>query len=410
MTAIRVRNRLERRARTRASFPTAGQAKITHVITGLEVGGAEMMLYKLLSRIDRERFASEVVSLTSAGPVGRMLAAIGVPVTALRMEPRLPQAMRALLLVRHLRRSRPAIIQTWMYHADLVGGAASLLAHRPAVIWGIRQTLDPTLSKEHALRTARVCAKLSGRIPTKIVCCAESVSRVHAGLGYAADKLMVIPNGFDTESFAPDAGARTSVRTELGVDSKTPLVGVVARYDVKKGHGVFVDAARTVADRHPAAHFVLCGRDVDARNAELMTAIARARLDDRFHLLGRRSDVARLTASLDVAVSTSLFGEGFSNALGEAMACGVPCVATDVGDAALIVGDTGAIVPAGEPIRAATAIGDLLALGDVEREALGRAARARIEERFGLSRVVPRFEALYTELIGERPTATQGGE
>jgi glycosyltransferase involved in cell wall biosynthesis len=362
------------------------------------------MLYKLLSRSDRERFPADVVSLTTTGPVGRMLASTGVPVTALGMEPRLPHSLRALALLGHLRRTRPAVIQTWMYHADLVGGVGSFLAHRPAVIWGIRQTLDATLSKRHAIRTARVCARLSSRIPTRIVCCAESVAAVHIGLGYDPHRVMVIPNGFDTASFAPDPGARSAVRAELGVDARTPLVGLVARYDVKKGHEVFVDAARRVADRHPRVQFVLCGRGADTDNRPLVAAIAGAGVADRFHLLGGRTDVARVTASLDVAVSTSLFGEGFSNALGEALACGVPCVATDVGDSALIVGESGAIVPPRDPVRTAHAIGDLLALSDEERGAIGRAARARIERRFGLERVVSRFERLYLDVTEARST------
>jgi glycosyltransferase involved in cell wall biosynthesis len=394
---LRVESRVDGTASTSDQAAT-GRAHICHVITGLEVGGAEMMLYKLLSGLDRERFSAEVVSLTSVGPVGKRIQALGFPVSALGMQPRLPQATRVLRMVTHLRRTKPSIVQSWMYHADLVGGLAARMTGQAPVVWGIRQTLHPRLSKPHARLTARACARLSHRVPASVVCCAESVAAAHARMGYDARKLVVIPNGFDIELFAPSPQARTDVRQELGLDPDAPLVGIVARYDVKKGHDIFVEAAGILGARNPRVNFVICGLGADAANVSLASAVVRTGIRGRIHCLGRRNDVSRVTAALDVAVSTSIFGEGFSNALGEAMACGVPCVATDVGDARVIIGETGSIVPAADPHATAQAIGQLLDMPAHARRTLGVAARTRIEERFSLPSVIARFESLYTQL------------
>jgi len=158
-----------------------------------------------------------------------------------------------------------------------------------------------------------------------------------------------------------------------------------------------------VAARSPSAHFVLCGDGVTSDNAALAGWIEAAGLRERCHLLGPRDDMPRLTAALDVACSASAYGEGFSNVLGEAMACEVVCVATDVGDAALIVGDTGSVVPPRDPAALAAALGAVLALDPGARAQMGRAARARVEEKFDLSTCVARYAALYSRLAAGTP-------
>jgi glycosyltransferase involved in cell wall biosynthesis len=206
--------------------------------------------------------------------------------------------------------------------------------------------------------------------------------------------MVLIPNGFDIDTFRPDPAARHDVRRELGLPPETPLIGLVARYDPAKDHRTFLRAAAWLHQIAPDVHFVLCGDDVDWHHPELATWIDRSGLRGACHLLGRRHDVQRLHASFDVATLTSL-SEGFPNVVGEAMACGVPCVATDVGDAAWIVGETGRIVPPRDPQALADAWHALLTLPSQERQTLGLAARARIAEHFALPGVIDQYAALY---------------
>jgi glycosyltransferase involved in cell wall biosynthesis len=378
--------------------------RITHVITGLNTGGAEMMLFKLLSRVDRNRFAPEVASLTSDGPVGERIRGLGIPVHAVGMVRGVPDPRGLLRLASYLRRSRPDLVQTWMYHADLIGGLAARAAGVRRLAWNIRGSdLDTSRTARGTILTVKLCARLSRPLPAAIVCCSEVARRVHADLGYDDRKITVLPNGFDVASLRPDAEARDDVRGELGIDLAAPLVGLIARFDPMKDHPNFIRAAGKVAARHGEVRFLLCGDGITPDNAELEREISAAGLAHRFHLLGRRSDIPRLNAALDVAVSSSRYGEGFPNVIGEAMACGVPCVVTDVGDSACVVGGTGRVVPKGDAPALASALGEILALAPGERAALGAAARRRVVENFEIGSVARRYEAFHAALAADRP-------
>ena len=221
--------------------------------------------------------------------------------------------------------------------------------------------------------------------------------RVHVALGYDADKFVIIPNGFDLAEFKPDPASRRDLRTELGLDAETPLIGMSARYDPQKDHVGFVAAAAGLSAKHPGVHFVLWGDGIEPRNQTLSDAIARAGMEKKFHLLGRRADVARITTGLDIASLSSAYGEAFPNVIGEAMACGVPCVGTDVGDTASIIGETGRTVAARDPGALANAWSELISLGTEGRTALGAAARLRAETCFSIAAMVARYEALYRQ-------------
>ncbi len=312
----------------------------------------------------------------------------------------IPDPRGLLRLTRQIAARRPHLVQTWLYHADLLGGLAAKAAGNRPVFWNIRNgTLEPGASRRSTVLTVRACAWLSRRLPDRIVCCAETARDIHIRFGYAAERMCVIPNGFDIEAFRPDPAARLAVRQELGLPATATLVGLFARFHPQKDHRGFVQAAMLLRREHPDVQFVLCGDGIDGDNGELAGWLAAAGLREGVFLLGRRQDLPRLTAALDLAVSASACGEAFSNTLGEAMACGIPCVATRVGDAALIVGDTGRVVEPNRPDRLAAAMGELLAAGPGARADLGRRARQRIEERFSLAAVVRRYEALYEDYL-----------
>jgi glycosyltransferase involved in cell wall biosynthesis len=371
--------------------------KIVIVITGLATGGAEIMLLKLLERLD-DRFSLHVISLAPLGEIGPQIQAQGIPVESLGMRPGVPSPMAFIRLVRRLRALKPDVVHTWMYHADLLGGLAARLAGIGAIGWCIRHSnLDRDKTKASTRAVVAACAWISGRVPDRILCCSEVARKIHVDVGYAADKMVVVPNGFDLSRFQPDPRARTAVRSELNLAADTPLVGLIGRFNPQKNHAGFFQAAGLLHRRLPTVRFLLAGKGIDEGNGELVRAMESAGIRSVTHLLGLRSDISRLMAALDVLASSS-FGEAFPNVLGEAMACGVPCAVTDVGDSAYIVGDTGKVVLAEDMAGLAAAMESLLLLSPVERQALGLRARSRVAENFEIGQVVKRYEAFYEDL------------
>lgn len=356
------------------------------------------MLYRLISQLSKRAFDCELVSLKDGGRLAERISACDVPIRSFGTDRPLAALAALPRLATWIRHRAPQLVQTWMYRADLVGGLAARLAGTP-VVWGIRQSnLDPQASRRMTIWIARACARLSRWVPVRIVCCSEAARQVHVALGYSAEKMVVIPNGFDLDGFRPSEAARLEVRGELEISPTTPLVGLVGRFDPQKDHEGFLRAAAALTASRADVHYLLCGDGITRENPLLARWIDAAGLGDRCHLLGPRDDMARLNAALDVACSSSAFGEGFSNVVGEAMACGVPCAVTDVGDSARIVGDTGRVVPPRNPSALAAAMQELIDLETEGRRCLGLAARKRIEERFSLSSVVETYEALYREL------------
>lgn len=371
--------------------------KVLHLITGISVGGAETMLFKLVSHMDRNAFESEVLSLTDIGAIGKKIQALDIPVGKLGMRLGVPNPLGLVRLTRRLRSRPPDVLQTWMYHADLIGALGARLAGGIPTVWNIRHSnLNPEANKRAHVWTARACAKISPWLPARIVINSETSRLSHEKLGYATAKMQVIPNGFDLATFKVDPIARVSVRQELGLPEKTLLIGLVARFDRQKDHHNFVQAAGRLARHSPEVYFLFCGNGVTSENGRLRDWIRGAGIEHLCHLLGRRDDVPRLTAALDIATSSSL-GEGFCNAIGEAMACGVPCVVTDVGDSAWLVGDTGRVVPPMNPAALADAWRDLIEDGNRRRE-LGLAARSRVQDYFNLPVIVRQYERLYEEI------------
>ena len=374
--------------------------RLVYIITNLATGGAETMLFKLSKQLGRSRFSPTVISLMGLGEIGPRIQALGIQVYTLGMSPKMPNPLKVLRLTSLLRQLQPDIVHTWMYHADLIGGLAARLAGCKHVIWGIRHSnLSKTENKRSTLWIVKACAVLSGYLPAQILSCSVRAKDIHAAVGYAAHKLHVIPNGFELDRFAPDAAAHASVRAELGLAPEIPLVGLIGRFNSQKNHFGFVEAAALLHVQRPDVHFVLAGTGVDANNAEIATAIAAKGLETHMHLLGRRDDVPRLMAALDVLASTSSYGEAFPNVIGEAMACGVPCVVTDVGDSAEIVGDNGCVVPARDMAGLARGLVEMLHLPPKAKVTLGARARARVAANYEIGHVARLYEAFYEQVM-----------
>jgi glycosyltransferase involved in cell wall biosynthesis len=377
----------------------AAKIKIVHVINSFEFGGAEAMLCNLLLRTDRDRFEPSVVALIDDLSVAGPIIAAGIPIAVMGMRPGIPSPLGVARLARHLRRIRPAVVHTWMDHSNLIGGIASRLATRAPVVWGVHHSDHVrALTKRTTLITVGACARLSNYLPARIVFCSEHARKLYGQRGFAAAKMDVIPNGFDINRFRPDPVARAEIRGELNIDSATPLIGLVARYDPFKDHAGFLRAAALLVKARPNARFLLCGSNVDRQNSALTSLVDSLGLAGHCHLLGPRRDVPRVMAALDILASSSI-SEAFPLTVGEAMACGVPCAATDVGDSAMMVGTTGRIVPASDPPSMADAWKEMLTITPDARNSMGIAARRRVCELFDLDAVTRRYEGLYRTLV-----------
>jgi len=385
--------------------------RVAEVITGLELGGAEMMLLRTLGALDPVRFAPEVIALRPLGPIAPRIMGLGIPVHSIGIRGALPTPAELARLWRLMRRLRPEIVHTWMYHADLLGGLVARVATRAPVIWALHNsTLDPDHVGAATRFVVRLNALLSSWMPAKIVACSRASMQVHESLGYPAEKLVLIPNGFDLTAFRPDRAAYCAVREELGIAQDVLLLGSFARFHPQKDHRTLCRAAGRIARRRGDVQFLLAGDGIEPHNTQLSAWIAETGVAERFHLLGARSDMHRLTAALDVALVSSAFGEAFPLVVGEAMACAVPCVVTDVGDAAFMVGDGGRIVPPRDPAAFANAVLELLGQSPQQRAALGQRARERIASEFELSAVVARYADLYDEVLKPSEASPQTDE
>ena len=373
--------------------------KIAHIITDLDIGGAEIMLHKLLSRLDQQRFMNMVISLKPMGPLGAKILSLGVPVFDLGMRRGIITPMGFLRLAKLVLSWKPTIIQTWLYHADLIGFLVAKVVGTGKVVWNIRcSNMDLRHYPRLTSWTVKLCSMFSP-FPETVITNSYSAKKYHKELGYNPKKFVVIPNGFDVDIFSPATEARDRLRSELRVEKDSKLVGLVARFDPMKDHRTFLLAAGRIVARAPHVHFVLAGDRIEYKNKELSLLIDELELKSHVHLLGQRDNISAIVSALDIACSSS-YGEGFSNAIGEAMACSVPCVVTDVGDSARIVGETGKVVPPQDPNAFAESILELLRLSSEERRGLGRLARERISKHYSIDKIAIDYERLYWDIAG----------
>ena len=369
---------------------------IVHLITGLETGGAERALSHLVASTNRDRFRSVVVSIREPGKMASAIVRAGVELETLRFRRGVPDPRGLCRLDRVLRELRPEILQTWLYHADFLGLLIRQLGHIPHLVWNIRCS-DASLSPaDIALR--RMLSWCSP-VPNAVVVNSRAGQHFHERIGYRPRRWEHIPNGFDTNKLRPDRKARSRTRDELAIDDETVVIGLPARYHPMKDHDTFLAAAGILTANQPKVCFALLGAGIEPSNRALMKAIGGRGIADRILLLGERDDMAEMYAAFDIATLSSAFGEGFPNVLGEAMASGLPCVATDIGDADELLGGTGIVVPPRNPQALTAAWRKLIDLGAEGRRLLGDQARQRIARDYGLGPAIARYEALYSDIV-----------
>lgn len=371
--------------------------KVVHIITGLGDGGAEGVLTRLC--LGSKRADHVVVSMMDDGKYGELLRNEGVKLYTLDMKQGKFSLSSFWRLIRILKAEKPEVVQTWMYHADLIGGMAGKLTGVKRIFWGIRHsTLDAKHSKKSTILVARICALLSRWVPSGIVCCAEQAAAVHQTIGYCRSKLTVVPNGIDLSRFRSNEASRSSIREEFGIDQKTFLIGMVARANPQKNHEGLLQALSRFKEHFDNFQCLLVGRDVANDNAPLVKLTKELGLTENVILAGQRKDVEGLMNALDLHVLSSRFGEGFPNVVAEAMACQTVSIATDVGDSRLIVGDGRLCCEADNPSELSSLFLEMARTWSTEPEVwegMRIKARERVESRFSVETMIENYESVW---------------
>ncbi|KKB35459.1 glycosyl transferase, group 1 [Bacillus thermotolerans] len=351
------------------------------------------MLFKLLKYFNKDLYEFEVISLTDEGVFGPRIREEGIKVHALEMK-KWPPDPDLLLKARKITKEA-AVIQTWLYHADLFGYL--IKRKNQKLIWGIRQAnLDKSSNKKSVLLIAKLNSLFSktNRVDT-IISCSNVAVESHKEFGYSTKKIITIPNGFELDNFSKIEGAKERLGREINTSlAGKNVIAHVGRWDIQKDHENLIKAISYVKLSYKNVLFLLCGKEIDYSNDELNNLISKYNVHENVLLLGRREDVPLIMSASDLLVSSSL-GEGFSNVIGEAMACETPCVVTDVGDSAYIVGKTGAVVPPKDAQKLSEEIVGFLDKKEEEKESFGRLARERVTKEFDIKKIVKRFEEQY---------------
>jgi glycosyltransferase involved in cell wall biosynthesis len=378
---------------------------LAFMTTGLYTGGAERMLYNLLSKIDRQRFKPVVISLMDRGSWGTRIDALDIPIYTIGMKQgKAPTPEVILRLIRTVRKIQPDLLQGWMYHGNLAAQFAKIFNGRNIpVLWNIQHSMYSLKYEKLMSRLViQSGAKLS-QSPNSIVYVSQTGKSQHEEIGYSSNNGCVIPNATDSSLFVPSQQAKQDVRFELGLAEDDFLIGHFARFHPMKDHANFLNAAALLLQKIPKnVHFILAGTQVDKDNQVLLELIQKLGLSNQVHLLGERNDMPRLTAALDIMTVASAYGEAFPLVLGEAMSCAVPCVVTDVGDSGWIVGNTGKVVTPRDSEGLANAWKELIELGQEARNALGQATRKKNIELFSLDSIVSQYEELYESILSKR--------
>ena len=366
--------------------------RLMFLISVLNRGGAEHQLTLLAKGIDKRQFSVTVLTVYDGGPLLQtLLDTPGIEVLSLGKKGRGDYVRPIWRLLQIMRRSRPDIVHGYMGVANIM----ALLAGKPfgaKVVWGLRSSvINFALYDRLSAWYFRLAATLS-RFADLIIANSYAGKSHHVAEGYSGRHMVVIPNGFDTDYFRPDAVARERMRATWAVPDDALLIGLVARLDPTKDHVTFLHAAALIAAEFDHVRFVCVGGGPDSLRKQLLELGVTLGLADRVIWTGELGDLPAVQNALDIATSSTAFGEGFSNTVGEAMACGVPCVVTDVGDSARIVGSTGLAVPFGDPTALALAWRSLIEMPEPERRRLGEDARNRIVASYSLDSLTRRTE------------------
>lgn len=373
--------------------------KIVHVITGLNNGGAEAVLYRLCKYDKNNKHI--VISMMDNGKYGELLKNENINVYTLDMPAGKLTFNGIINLYKIIKKLKPNVVQTWMYHANLIGGIVAKIAGIKKIVWGVRHSnLDKTHNKKSTILIAKILGKISNKVPTDIIFCAEKSYEVHNSIGYKCKNMKVVSNGYELNKFYPNNRVIQNLKNEFELNDTKNIIGFVARFNELKDHDNLLHSLQLVKKNEIDFKCILVGTNMINTNRELINMIKKYDLFEHIILLGERSDIPDIMNLLDIHVLSSC-SEAFPNVLCEAMACGTPCVTTDVGDASFIIGDTGYIVPIKDPTLMAQKIIEMLY--EKENNILvweNRKSKCnkRIVENFSIEKMIENYQVVWNNL------------
>jgi glycosyltransferase involved in cell wall biosynthesis len=378
--------------------------RIVILARSLEVGGAETQLVALAKGLAVTNREVTVACLYAHGPLLEGLTKAGIHVLPLEKKGRWDIFTFLFRASHTLQALKPDILHSFLTPPNILSALIRYSLRPCKIVWGVRAS-DMDLSNYDW--TWRLTYRIEGvlsRLPDCIVANADA-GRDHAiKQGFAAASMTVIPNGIDTGLYVKSKETGNKLREELGIENDAPLIGIIARLDPMKDHETFLNAARLLVDQIPNARFLSVGGGPPGKVSALKEMCRKLDLQDNVVWAGERRDLPAIYSALDITTLTSAYGEGFPNTLGEAMSCSVPCVSTDVGDTAKVIGRTGIVVPRGDAAEIAQGWTRLLAEPAAEREQRRLLSRQRIVQHFSLEALVNAHIHLYEKLCETTPT------
>lgn len=371
--------------------------KIVHIITGLKDGGAENTLFKICKYdTHNEHF---VISLQGEGKYFSLLKEIGIKVYCINLN--LFSILKIFRIISLLRILKPNLVQTWLVHGDLIGSIAAILSGNKNIVWNVRYSnFEIGKAKLMTIILIKILAKLSFFVPKLIVVVSKSAKKTCEEIGYCKKKLRLITNGYNLSELKPYRYHSSYIRKKLKIKKKIPIIGTVARYDPKKDHTNLLNALSLIRSKNIDFFCILIGSGINRFNKNLASEIKKLKLSGNIKLLNSTNNIPRTMNDIDIHIQSSRYGEGFPNVVAEAMACGTPCVVTNVGDAAYIVGNTGWIVPPKNSIKLAKAIElAILEVNTVNWKKRCNQVRFRIKKNFDIKKMINSFNKAWVSVF-----------
>ena len=393
------KNFIEIRRKSRAERGCLGELcpRILHVITGLGQGGAERQLSNLVD-YGRDAFKTSVFSIRPLGVMADSVKHSGASLSS--GEARTPQSIGWMTPLRTaIRDHNPDLVVGWMYHGNLGATVSRMLGYRGPVVWNIRHSVQDLSQEKWGTRNViRVGALVSAQA-SRIIYNSETAAAQHERLGYKKRGRVVLPNGFDVHRFEPSPFARRDLRDSLGILETDLVLGVIGRFHPMKNHLGWMKAFADLASMNRSLHCVMMGVGVDDPRGPVAQEIRKAGLSSRVHVIPPTDSPEIVYPALDILVLPSAFGEGFSNVVGEAMACGVPAAVTDVGDSPVLVGETGFVIEGTQPEDLAAGVASAIRLDQGNLAERGRRARERVINHYSLDVIGERYYAVLREAL-----------
>jgi glycosyltransferase involved in cell wall biosynthesis len=370
------------------------RVSVAYLIRSLEMGGAEVQMTGLAAGLSKDLFDVTVLCFYAKGPLLRQLENAGIRVISLNKKNRWDLFGFFLRLIRELRALEPDIVHSFLGPPGIMAILAKPFVFGATIVWGVRSSNMDLSHFDITWRVSFALEKLLSSFPNLIIANSHAGREYICAKGFSSRNLRVVPNGINTDIFCYDDASRTRIRAEWGIADNVCLIGLVGRLDPMKDHATFLQSAARLIESGQNVCFVCIGGDGLADKGKLLALSEELELGDQIIWAGHRADLPSVLNALDIHCSTSI-SEGFSNAIAESMAVGIPSVATDVGDSARIVSEYGNIVSPGSPDSTASACMELIDLGRKRRQKLGRLCSAHIKNNYSRQTMIQKMTEIY---------------